>query len=193
MTSQVRVQHVQVVWVVAAVCGSGHLPQWAAEKDPLEWAWQWVLLWLCSDQVGSASLNGMIFHPIRGWDMSFRTSLSVKVVSSSIICTEAPTHFLPTGKVHQEISAVGPSLPNIEGPSHRLRSSGPLWAESPSYQTSMSRRGRNQSLSERCGVWQCRMVIVHLLMHLASCLGHLKGCLHPSVQTPGGCLGWKPP
>ena len=87
---------------VAMVCGPGHPPPWAAKKDPLEWA-QWVLLWLHSCWVGSANLDGMIFTQLE-CRTSSRTSLSVKVVSSSIVCCSCKT-----------LSANWQGLPGIAG------------------------------------------------------------------------------
>ena len=89
MTSQVGVACV-VAWAVAIAYDPGHFPPWATKKDPLQWA-QWVLLWLHSCWVGSADLDGMIFTQLEGRTSS-RTSLSVKVVSSSIICWSSNTH-----------------------------------------------------------------------------------------------------
>ena len=134
-----------VISMVAGVYGPGHPPPLAAEMDPLAWAWCF-LLQLHSHSGGSANLDGVIFHPIRRWDV-FQNFLLVKVVSSSMVHQRSNT-----------LSAKGQDSPGIGS-----------WAFSAQYQRAysyakffwgcvrqkswlpncISGRGMNQSLSSK--------------------------------------------
>ena len=99
----------------------GQSSPWAANWDPLGWVWQ-VLLWLWlqlqwrSHGAGSASLGELTSTQLEG-TMAMKTSTSIKETRGSIACRVWP-HFLPDGKVNQEL-AVGPPLPSTEVPSCR--------------------------------------------------------------------------
>ena len=87
--------------------------------------------------------NGMIFTQLEG-RMSSRTSLSKKVVSSSIFWWSSTMLSARQWGGSLGRKWVGPSLPSTEGPSHKLRSSGAGLSQKSWLPNCISGRGRNQ-------------------------------------------------